>query len=146
FVPEGLEATVRKSKTDQEGRGAVKEIPFGSDPATCPVRAMKAWLESAGIVEGAVFRELGRGQVLGERLSTRAVARIVKRAARAAGLDPAKFSGHSLRRGLATSAAKAGKDRASIKRAGGWRSDATVARYVAEAERWDDVAAAGIGL
>src|SRR5438132_1285419 len=73
FVPEGLEATVGRSKTDQEGRGQVKAIPFGSSPATCPVRAVKAWLEAGGILEGALFRELGRAGIPGDRLSSRGV-------------------------------------------------------------------------
>lgn len=42
FVPEGLEVRVRRSKTDQEGRGRTKNVCFGSDPTTCPVRATRA--------------------------------------------------------------------------------------------------------
>ena len=42
------------------------------------------------------------GQVTGKRLSDKAVVRLVKQAAADAGLDPASFSGHSLRRGFAT--------------------------------------------
>jgi hypothetical protein len=41
FVSEGLEAIVRRSKTDQEGEGLTKVIAYGSDPATCPVRALQ---------------------------------------------------------------------------------------------------------
>ena len=33
FVPEGLEALVRRSKTDQEGEGLTKVVAYGSDPA-----------------------------------------------------------------------------------------------------------------
>jgi hypothetical protein len=44
----------------------------------------------------------------------------VKRAARAAGLDPKRFAGHSLRAGLATQVAKSGKnDRASWRKGAG---------------------------
>jgi len=54
-----------------------------------------------------------RGHV-GRRLSDKAVARIVQRAAKAAGLEPTGFGGHSLRAGLATSAARAGKTERAI--------------------------------
>jgi integrase len=58
FVTEGLEALVRRSKTDQEGAGLTKVTAYGGDPSTCPVRALKDWLELAGIVEGPVFRPI----------------------------------------------------------------------------------------
>jgi len=51
-TPEGLLVTVRSSKSDQEGKGDTKAIPFGTDPETCPVRAATAWIEAAGIDSG----------------------------------------------------------------------------------------------
>lgn len=36
----------------------MKVIVYGSDPATCPVRAVQDWLELAGTGEGLVFRVL----------------------------------------------------------------------------------------
>ncbi len=42
FVAEGLEALVRRSKTDQEGAGLTKVVAPGSDTATCPVRALSS--------------------------------------------------------------------------------------------------------
>ena len=75
------------------------------------------------------------------------MARILKRRALAAGLDPADLSGHSLRSGLATSAAKAGKNDRAIMRQGRWRSRGMVDRYVRDAKLLDDDnAASGIGL
>jgi len=47
-----------------------------------------------------------------------------------------------LRRSLATSAHRAGASFESIKRQGGWRSDATVWEYIEEAKRFEDNAAA----
>jgi hypothetical protein len=47
FVPEGLEAFVASSKTDQERKGHTKMVAYGSDPPTCLVRAVKDWLELA---------------------------------------------------------------------------------------------------
>jgi len=45
---------------------------------------------------------------VGARVSTQAVAQVVKTYARLAGFDPAEFSGHSLRVGFVTSAAEKG--------------------------------------
>lgn len=147
FAGEGIEVLIRRSKTDQEGEGAEVGIPFGSDPATCPVRSTRAWLEDAMHGSGALFRSVSRHGRVGARLSGRDVARIVKRAALRAGLDPSDFAGHSLRAGLATSAAKAGKNDRAIMRQGRWRSRAMVDRYVRDAKLLDeDNAAAGIGL
>ena len=58
FSNDGLTVTLRRSKTDQEGVGRKVGIPYGSNPQTCPVRTVQAWLEVAAIVEGPVFRPL----------------------------------------------------------------------------------------
>jgi hypothetical protein len=85
--------TLRRSKTDQEGQGATKGISFGSNPGTCPVRALRAWLDTAGLVDGPLFRPITRhGKIQTVRLSAYAVALVVKRAAQAAGLDPDQFA------------------------------------------------------
>ena len=100
FSQAGLIVTLRKSKTDQEGKSRRIGIPFGSSEATCPVRSLQAWLESARIVDGAIFRSLDTFQrVQPSRLSDKAVALIVKRRAKAVGLDPTRYAGHSLRPG-----------------------------------------------
>jgi hypothetical protein len=41
---DGLVAILRRSKTDHEGEGRMVELPYGSNPDTCPVRALRAWL------------------------------------------------------------------------------------------------------
>jgi integrase len=141
-----LKILVRRSKTDQEGVGMTKALPCGSDPETCPHRTLRAWLEASGITSGAIFRD-ARGRRLRGRLKDQAVARIVKRAAKAAGLEPESFAGHSLRAGLATSAARAGKTERAIMRQTGHRSERQVRKYIRDAEMLgQDNAAAGIGL
>jgi hypothetical protein len=45
--------TLRRSKTDQEGFGRRVAIPRGE--IACPVAALRAWLDAAGITEGAIF-------------------------------------------------------------------------------------------
>jgi site-specific recombinase XerC len=52
IVANGLEVVLRRSKTDQEGEGRLIGIPNGSNPVTCPVRAIQAWLERAAIIDG----------------------------------------------------------------------------------------------
>jgi integrase len=44
FVAEGAAVTIRHSKTDQEGAGVLLGVPFGSNPETCAVRALQAWI------------------------------------------------------------------------------------------------------
>ncbi|WP_227439981.1 hypothetical protein [Methylobacterium sp. W2] len=61
---EGLRVLVRRSKTDQEGKGVEKAIPFGR--FVKPVALVRDWLDSAGITEGPVFRPVSRsGRVRG---------------------------------------------------------------------------------
>lgn len=98
------------------------------------MRSVQAWLESARFVDGAVFRSLDPFQrVQPRRLSDRAVVRIVKRRATAVGLDPDRYAGHSLRAGLATSAAAGGASERAIMNQTGHRSTTMVRRYIREA-------------
>lgn len=147
FARDGLHIHVRHSKTDQEGAGAEVGLPYGAVESTCPVRTLRAWLDAIGILEGAVFPSVSRHGKLGQRLLGGDVARIVQRTAAVAGLDPTLYSGHSLRSGLATAAAKAGKKDRRIMAQGRWKSRATVDRYVRDAKLLDsENAASGIGL
>lgn len=147
FAREGLVVRIRRSKTDQEGQGHVIGIPYGSNPATCPVRALRAWLKASGINSGPVFRPVNRhGQVLPRRLSDKAVALIVKRAAEAAGLDPARYAGHSLRAGFATAAAAAGAPERAIMAQTRHKSVTVARRYIRLGSLWAENAAARVGL
>jgi integrase len=141
---DGLTVNLRRSKTDQEGEGRKVGIPFGSTPESCPVRSLRGWLKAAGITEGPLFRPVKGPKVGAKRLSDKAVARLVKRAAKAAGLEPSRLSGHSLRSGLATAAAKAGKSERSIMAQTGHRSAQMVRRYIRDGELFSENAAAGL--
>jgi integrase len=143
---EGLVVTVRRSKVDQEAAGARIGLPRGAHAATCPVRVVRAWLDASGVTSGALLRAVDRHGNVGERLAGADVARIVKRAAARAGLDAAVFSGHSLRAGLATQAARSGKGDRAIMAQGRWSSRAMVDRYVRDASLFRDNAADGLGL
>lgn len=144
---DGLVVSVRRSKTDQQGLGREVGIPYGSDPATCPVRAVRHWLAAAGVDSGPVFRSVNKaGRASSARLTDGSVARIIKRAAMRCRLSPDGLSGHSLRAGLVTAAAKSGKSTRAIMDQTGHKSAAMVARYVRSATIFEDCAAAGIGL
>ena len=146
-TPAGLQVRVQRSKTDQEGRGREVGIPVGAHPATCPVRALQAWQAQAGITAGPLFRPVDRWDRVGPgRLAGRAVARVVQRGARRAGLDPRGLAGHSLRAGLATAAAAAGASERTIMAQTGHRSVAMVRRYIRRGSLFDGNAAAQVGL
>ena len=133
FTEEGLVVTLRRSKTDQEGEGRRVGVPFGSNPTTCPVRSMKAWLEASAITDGPVFRSVNRhGQLQAQRLTSQSVALVVKRYAEVCGLDRHAFAGHSLRAGFATVAARNGANERSIMNQTGHKSLTIVRRYIRE--------------
>lgn len=109
ILDKGMVVTLRSKNGWRE-----VEIGRGSSDTTCPIAALQTWLRFARIAHGPLFRRVtGQGQDVGpERLLDQEVARLVKRAALAAGVRgdlpegqrAEKFSGHSLRAGLASSA------------------------------------------
>ena len=145
FTKAGLEVIIRRSKVDQEGRGRKLGIPKSASARVCPVRAVRKWLDAAEIASGAVLRGVNRAGVVSRcGLTGRSVALIVKRAVASLGLDPALYAGHSLRSGLVTSAAKAGKSEWSIMNTTGHKSSAMVKRYIRDASLFENNAADGL--
>jgi site-specific recombinase XerD len=142
-IAEGLRITIRRSKTDQEGRGTVIAVPRGR--VACPVAAYKAWVHAAGITAGPLFRPIAKGErLLDSRLTDRSVANIVKRHAARAGFDPAQFSGHSLRSGFLTSAAAHGASIFKMADQSRHKSMDTLRGYVRDAEIFKDHAGAAL--
>ena len=142
-VEGGLRVTIRRGKTDQEGHGAIIAIVRGE--VACPVAALQAWLQAAQIAEGAIFRSIRRGgHVQADRLTDRSVANIVKTHAERVGLDPALFSGHSLRAGFLTSAAKRGASLFKMMETSRHRSTDTLVSYVRDQELFKDHAGSGL--
>ena len=156
--PDGLTVHLARSKGDQEGEGQTVGIPFGSNQATCPVRAWRAWLEISKITEGAAFRSINRhGQLGKDPLCDHSVALIIKRAitagavANGASKEEAetaakKFAGHSLRSGLATSAAANRAPGHLIQRQLRHKKYETTVGYIQAAELLMENAAAMAGL
>jgi integrase len=118
------------------------EIGRGSSELTCPVVALETWLKLGRIAHGPLFRRIARGGKAGaDRLTDRHVARLVKRTALAAGVRgdlseaerPEKFSGHSLRAGLATAAQA---DERYVQRQLGHASAEMTRRYQRQRDRF----------
>jgi integrase len=107
FLEKGVLVTLRGKTGWRE-----VEIGRGSADATCPLVALETWLKFARIGHGPLFRRIVGKAVAAERLSDKHVARLVKQTALAAGVRgdltegerERKFSGHSLRAGIASSA------------------------------------------
>jgi integrase len=142
---EGITITLPRSKTDQTGEGIIKALPFGSG-MRCPITALRQWLGRSALTEGPVFRSISRwGRIQPTGLHASSVNEILSAAAKEAGIEyVSSLSSHSLRRGMATSARRAGANFEDIKKQGGWRHDGTVHGYIEEAERFSENAAGAL--
>jgi site-specific recombinase XerD len=148
----GYIVLLRRSKTDQEGAGREVGIPYGGILDTCPVRSLNTWLDLR-----KMFDEDGTGPLIcgvspkgdiilpNHRLNARTVARTVATAAHSVGLT-GHYAGHSLRAGLVTAAAKAGKPAHVIQNQTGHKSIDMIMRYIRREAIFEENAATGIGL
>lgn len=155
----GLVVTVRVSKTKEREVA----VPYGSNPATCPVRAWRAWSEAAELGgDSPAFLRIDRhGRVLGG-LSGAAAGEVITRAherAQAADRKAAerrgeeftgkRMTGHSPRAGLATTARQKGKSLEAISATTGHAPGSrSLAEYIRRVDRWaeGENALVGIGL
>ncbi len=140
----GIVLHLKRSKTDQDGQGHKIAIPYGRS-RWCPVACLDAWLSASGITESAIFCPVDRhGRVHNARLSGAAVSILVRERIAAAGLEPRGYSGHSLRAGLATSAAQAGVPAWRIKAQTRHASEAMLAHYIRQGALFTDNAAGAV--
>ncbi len=147
FTREGVAINIRQSKTDQEAKGIEIGILRGRKPDSCAVTQLELWLAKLNIESGPIFRRIRKnGVILTDRLSDQAVAAIVKRYVGHAGLSPQDFSGHSLRAGLATSAANAGHSYGEIMAQTRHKSEKMVRVYVRKASIFRDNVTASLKL
>lgn len=142
WEPEGIIVQLSRSKTDQEGMGILRAIPKGTG-ILCPVLALQNWLEIAKIEKGVLFKPINRWDKIQLRaLNASAINELLKLLGKACGFDfTSELSSHSLRRGLSTSAAREQVSFESIKKQGGWKSDATVWEYIDEGKLFNNNAA-----
>ncbi|MGH7084276.1 MAG: site-specific integrase [Acetobacteraceae bacterium] len=148
----GLRLTLPQTKGSQ-AEAVTVPLPYGHTEL-CPVRALAAWLEAAGIATGPVFRRIwlpkkGRpaeppdgppapGGVLppplprlgAQPLTPWAIAAIVKTRATAVGFGGRDFGGHSLKRGALTTGMEHGEHPARLKRLGRHKSFNVLGEYL----------------
>lgn len=131
FTTQGMIVFIAQSKGDQIGSGNQIAIPYAPDRDICTVRAVRAWINAAGLTTGPLFRGFKRNLLPRDtQLNDKAVAEIVKKYMARLGLNPADFAGHSLRRGFATSAAQHDLDTLTIMRQTRHKSEKMVHRYI----------------
>ena len=124
----GLLLLVKRSKTDQLGKGKYIQLHSQRAESLCPVRALRRWLLLSGVNNGKVFRQVSAtGVVSSKGLTGQSIRLVVLRACERAGLEEGQFSAHSLRAGFITSATENGKTLESIMETTGHR-DINVAR------------------
>lgn len=146
YVPKGVEILIPRSKTDQVGEGEIIALPYGNS-ILCPVTALMSWQEKiANPTSGPVFcRVLKNQKAIPQALSTHSINKIIKTLAVICQLPYAtSYSGHSLRRGFATTASQQGATLGAIMRQGRWRHESTVHGYIQEGQRFEANAAGTI--
>ena len=116
---------IPRSKTDQEGEGAVAVITPDA------MHHVNVWLDLAKITEGPLFRAVLKGGRVAGPLTEGDIPRIFKRMA-AAVVNPeaaARISAHSTRIGAAQDLVRYGTDLAGIMQAARWKSPEMASRY-----------------
>jgi integrase len=163
IVPQrGLTVFVARAKSDQQGEGRLIAIHANpKEPDFCPVVAFQRWLAMraagpdwappAGVAvepwrQGRpLFCGIGRaGTLKGKPMADLVVARLLKKAALQAGLDPACFSGHLLRRGLLTDAGDRQENLRDVMRQSRHVKVETALGYMADSEIWQNNITAGV--
>jgi integrase len=122
---------VRKSKTDQTGKG--DSVAITPDA----MHHLRAWLVAASIEGGPLFRSVNRHGHVGRRLDQGSISAIFKAMAKRARLKPdevAQISAHSTRVGACQDMVRYGADIAGAMQAGRWQSTRMVSRYCKELE------------
>ena len=124
FTDDCLIVSLGKSKTNQLGDHEEKAIFYSPEPAVCPIRSLKAWLEQLGRSEGPVFVMLRKGSRLTtNRLSDQTVNTLVQRY-----LGPG-YTAHSLRASFVTVAKLNGADDSKIMNQTKHKTSAMIRRY-----------------
>lgn len=149
---DGILVSLPYGKADQMGKGHTRRIAKGDSPELCPVTSVLVWLAASGVRTGPLFRPVMRGKVVGHGLSPRRIDQIVREYTRRVMADDKsaligkKYSAHSLRSGLCTAAALAGKPESEIREHVGHKSAQSTARYIRLANVRKSTVTSGIGF
>ncbi|XP_054825892.1 integrase/recombinase xerD homolog [Eublepharis macularius] len=117
--PRRVTITLRRSKTDQRGRGSTVTLRAARHRLLCPVRAVRAFLECRPPHPGPLFIHED-----GSPLSRYQFSSVLRACLQSAGLPPMQFGSHSFRIGAATVAADLGLPAPVIQSIGRWHSSA----------------------
>ena len=127
FDEDGLVVDLQRSKTNQLGEADEKAVFFAPDRRTCPVRAIKDWLQlmqENGRSSGPLFVSFYNGQRLTrKRLSPERVNLVVQQ------YLGAEYTAHSLRASFVTITKLAGADDAKIMNQTKHKTTAMIRRY-----------------
>jgi integrase len=148
-LDQGLELYLGTTKTDQSGEGATIAIPEGT--RIRPKALLLEWIAAVRTLETDIvrtpaedaamplFRRLTRrDQLTDDPMSDKAVVRLVKRCAAAAGYDATKFAGPSLRAGFLTEAASQGATIFKMQEVSRHKTVQILVDYVRSADRFRD--------
>jgi site-specific recombinase XerD len=146
--PNGLVLTLPRSKTNPTGEQVeLVVLPRAGNPTRCPVTALSTWLELAGITGGPVFRAVAKNNTASTSgLHPESINTLVQKAVARAGIDPTRYSAHSLRAGFVTYAHLRGASDRAIAHQTRHRSLATIGTYVRVSHAWTDNADTTLGL
>ncbi|WP_079436226.1 site-specific integrase [Zoogloea sp. LCSB751] len=127
---EGLTCYLPRSKGDREFAGRRFQCPALS--RLCPVTAYSTWIATAGLVEGEVFRKIGRwGNLAPTGLHPGSLIPLLREIFAAAGIEESgDYSSHSLRRGFAGWARASGWDVKDLMAYVGWKDIKSAMRYI----------------
>lgn len=136
-IPRRMFLTIRRSKTDQTGKGHKIAVPAGK--VIRPIQRLETWLLKSNISHGPLFQSMKRGgYVQGKPLHHSDIPRLLKHYAAGIGLDPESVSGHSLRAGFVTSAVAHHARLDKIMEVTRHRNPASVMKYVRDANSFED--------
>lgn len=136
----GMSLFLPQSKGDRENEGTTHFVP--ALKCLCPVQAYLDWINTAGIVRGAVFRRLDRwGHLSDEALHPGSLINLLRQILQHADIPAELYTGHSLRRGFATWATANGWDLKALMTYVGWKDIKSAMRYIDPAISFGGLAA-----
>ena len=148
FTSAGLAVTLGASKTDQDGsEGRYVGLPKGQHELTCPVRALRAWVNVRGSEEGPLFCRINfpSGRVFAHRrLHPKVVRARLQLALEKIGEPANAYGSHSLRSGMVTTCIERGESELAIIQRTGHKNLETLKKYVRPAQAFRRDLLAGV--
>lgn len=137
FTSEGVRVTIRRSKTDQAGKGRNIGVHSAKSTPICAVVALQAWLAVRGGLPGPLFLRTQNGYATAGRLCGESVNSVVKTCVERIGLDRAAYGAHTLRASFITAAVIAGASVLAIMQRTGHTSVESLNDYVRAVSAFD---------